>query len=366
MNVTCGQSDLTVAIDSTARALVTRGAMLGGLLLTASESELTIRSAGPDMQVRWTVPAKVASAGSVVIAARQLMDLVGVMDLADVRLSTDNRGHLRVRSVGIDTTIPDLPLSSLASQIKIVPGWRGQLKASELVAACSQVRIAAARGEAKPILTGALMRFDGETIVLAATDGARLAERRLKAVVTEGGQCDVIVPARALAEIEHLVGRPAPLIDCAGDAAGRAISLQGSHFRVDALGLEGTFPAYSQLIPTASATSCVLDVAEALRRLAAAAAFASDDARRVTLRFGKTGMTIKGGAADRGVSVATAAGKVSGIDDEIQINPDHLEAGLRVVGTAQVLIELSPAPAIVVVRPEPRIDYTYIVMPYVS
>src|SRR5712691_7775212 len=135
MNLTCGQSDLTLAINSTARALVTRGAMLGSLLLTAEADELTIRSAGPDMHVRWTVPAKVASAGTVVIAARLLMDLVGVMDLADVRLSTDNRGHLRVRSVGIDTTIPDHPLSPLTSQIKIAPGWSGQLKASELLAA---------------------------------------------------------------------------------------------------------------------------------------------------------------------------------------------------------------------------------------
>ena len=334
-------------------------------MLVAEGDQLTAVTAGPEMRVRWSVPAEVAMAGSVFVTAHLLLELVEVMDFAEVRLATDNRGHLRVRSVGIDTAIPGLPLL-LAPQLNLAAGWSGQLNASELLAACAQVRIAAARGEAKPILTGVLMRFEDESVVLVGTDGSRLAERRLNAIGTGRGRCDVIVPAKSLAEIEHLLEHAGDAVDCAADSSGRAISLQAPGFEIVAMGLEGKFPSYAHLIPQAVATSCVVDVAEALRRLAAAAAFAPDDARKVTLRFRRAGLTIKGGAPDLGTSLATAAGRVTGAEGEVQINPDHLESGLRAVGSEQVVIEMSPAPAILVMRPEPRIDYVFIVMPYVT
>ncbi len=367
MKVRCSQSDLTLAVNSAARALSTRGVMTGGLVLTARTEEVRVKGPGPDLQVQWSVPAKVIRSGKAVAPVRIFTDLVSVMDPADVLLTADSHGQLRIQGVGIDSSIPTLPLDSIPKGLEISAGWIGQINASELLRACTQVRVAAARGEAKPVLTGVLARFDKSDIVLAATDGTRLAQRRLQAAATTGSGIDIVVPAKAIAEIERLLEHADETVDCKVDTSGKGLSLFATRFQIDVVGMDGTYPAYSRLLPTTVTTTCTLDADELLRRLVAAAMFAPDEGRRVTLQFqSQLGLTIRGTAPDRGTSLVTVVATITGTDIEVLINPDHLEAGLRVIGSKEVVLEISAGRRILTMRPSPHFDYLYLVMPMVQ
>ena len=321
---------------------------------------------GPDMFVRWTSPARVSEGGCVEVPAALLANLVTVIDLADVHLSTDNRANLRIRGVGVDSSIPVVTNATAPSGFGISSDWSGQFRGADLITAFAQVRIAAARGEAKPVLTGVSAHFDGTTVVLAATDGTRLAERRVNAVSSIGGPVKIVVPARAVGEIEHLALGD-DLVACSADATGKGLSVHGARCQIDVLGLDGTFPAYSQLIPLAPATSSIVAVDALLRRLAAVAMFSPDDVKRVTLQFrAKRGLTLMGKAADRGTGHAIVEATTSGVDTDAAINPDYLEAVLKVIGSDMVELAVPEDARILVVRPSPRFDYVYIVMPMVQ
>jgi DNA polymerase III sliding clamp (beta) subunit (PCNA family) len=167
--------------------------------------------------------------------------------------------------------------------------------------------------------------------------------------------------------LEHLLALAPDRADCIVDGTGKGLSLRGSAFQIDALGLDGKYPSYSELIPTEAATSCTVAVDELLRRLVAVAMFAPDDLKRVTLQFRSNhGLAIRGEAPDRGTGHATLSVAMVGVDTDVTVNPAYVEAALRVIGSERVALQVSSEHRILVMRPSPAFDYVYIVMPLVS
>ena len=63
-----------------------------------------------------------------------------------------------------------------------------------------QVTFAASKEGNKPVLTGILTRIDGNTLIMSATDGYRLSERRTTLSSGTENPLTMIIPARTLQE----------------------------------------------------------------------------------------------------------------------------------------------------------------------
>ena len=112
--------------------------------------------------------------------------------------------------------------------------------------ALRQVVPAASRDEARPILTGVLMAAESGGLRLVATDSYRLSVRDLPGTsVLQEGQT-VLVPSRALAELNRVVsGADQVTLRLASDEA----SFEVGETRLTTRLIEGDFPNYRQLIP---------------------------------------------------------------------------------------------------------------------
>ena len=80
------------------------------------------------------------------------------------------------------------------------------LDAAAFGEALRQVVRAASTDEARPILTGVLLTAENDGLRLVATDSYRLAVRDLPGVSVLGADQKVLVPGRALAELQRLLG----------------------------------------------------------------------------------------------------------------------------------------------------------------
>ena len=85
---------------------------------------------------------------------------------------------------------------------------------------CSQVVRAASSDDARPILTGVLMAAEGDGLRLVATDSYRLAVRDLPGTRCCGEGQTVLVPSRALGELERLLGQRRARSRCASASGG--------------------------------------------------------------------------------------------------------------------------------------------------
>ena len=77
------------------------------------------------------------------------------------------------------------------------------IAAPALLATIEKVARAASRDESRPVLTGILVKFEGDKLVMAATDSYRLAVKET-ALEASGPDLDAIIPARALQELARL------------------------------------------------------------------------------------------------------------------------------------------------------------------
>ena len=140
------------------------------------------------------------------------------------------------------------------------------LPASSLAGALRQVVRAASSDDARPLLTGVLIAAEGGGIRLVATDSYRLAMRDIDGSDALTDSSQILVPARALAELQKLsvLGRPrrtrprprrrrrrrdglAPTIGLSiGD---HDVTFTAGDVKVSTRLLDGNYPDYRQLIP---------------------------------------------------------------------------------------------------------------------
>src|SRR3989304_7646734 len=124
--------------------------------------------------------------------------------------------------------------------------------------------------DARPILTGVLVKVDGGSVTFAATDGFRLSVRsaHLSAPVVE--PVAAIIPARALAELGRVAGdQEEAAVMTLPPGRGQVIFHLKDVELVSQL-IEGTFPDYTHIIPKAYATRTVMTT-EAFRKACKAA-----------------------------------------------------------------------------------------------
>jgi DNA polymerase-3 subunit beta len=260
-----------------------------------------------------------------------------------------------------------------------------QLPAPTVRSMIEQVVFAAAPpDESRVSLTGALVRFEGDRITMAATDGFRLSVRRtvLPAPVPEN--MTVIVPARAMAEVARISGEADPdkMIEISVAGArnqvlfrmlGKPDAERGGFHQVQLVSqlIDAKFPDYNAILPKNFVTRTVLDTAAFSRAVRAASFFVPGTAKNVRLQVTPGGeetpgqLALRANSAEVGDSATEVDAMVEGTGVEIAFNARYLIDALGVVDTPQVVLETTQANRPGVLRPvgQGPDEFTHVIMP---
>jgi len=194
---------------------------------------------------------------------------------------------------------------------------------------------AVSRDEARPVLTGILVRFGQGKLVMAATDSYRLSykETPLEGDVPE---LEAIVPARALEEVRRL----------AGSAETLELGVQENQvlFGIDGTWLttrriEGQFPKFDELRPKEFQHEVVLPREELLEVVRRTSVMAHRNSP-LRLRFAEGEVTVWAQTQDVGEARESLPISYSGDTIEIGFNAEFLREGLESVTADEVKLEL--------------------------
>src|SRR6184192_4102939 len=206
LKTTCSREELLHALGIVSRGVSTRTTVqiLAGILLQAGDGKLRLAATDMELSLRSSLEAKVDAEGSVVVPGRLLLDIARLLPEAEVSLEHRlEEAVVEVRcgsaSYRLHTYNPeDFPRLPDTQGVELHEVDRGTLL--ETVARVSR---SASRDESRPVLTGVLMRFEPELLVMAATDSYRLS---VKETSLEGSvpELEAIVPACALTELARI------------------------------------------------------------------------------------------------------------------------------------------------------------------
>jgi DNA polymerase-3 subunit beta len=337
LRITCQKSALSGALGVVSRAVSSRGAVqvLGGILLQAEEGRLSLAATDMEISIRSSLDGELEGDASVVVPGRLLTDLVRLLPSDTVTLAyEEGEGVLSVASGSHSSRLnvfsaedfPRLPPLDVPLQ---------EIDAAALLETIHKVGRAASRDESRPVLTGVLVKFEGEQLIMAATDSYRLAVKETS-LTTSGPDLEAIIPARALQELSRLAGS-AETVEL-GVHENHIIFSSGDVW-LTSRRIDGQFPNYKQLLPE----SFEIEIATpriALLEVVRRAGLMAQRNAPLRLRFADGELTVSAQTQDVGEATESLPIEYAGEELEIGFNPDFLRDGLEAIGTETVQLKL--------------------------
>ena len=241
-----------------------------------------------------------------------------------------------------------------------------------------KTRFAVATVRSTYALNGALwsMEEGKKDIEMVGADGRRLARIRRKAATAAVESARVIIPIKALMQLESMSSIEEPV--AAGDEESPEAEATGDtrvYIRIEERRLlakagntvlaaqlvEGRYPDYQDIIPT-DCDKKIAFVRDALLSAVRRAALMADRERRsVVFHFSVGKVVIEGEEARSGEAKVELPLEYDGADTRIVFNPDFITDMLRVTNEESVFLEFkSPSTACIF---KVAGDYIYLMMP---
>jgi len=379
MKFVCTQHDLNINLALVSRAVSTRPThpVLANIKIEATADPERIRLTGFDLSlgIQTSFTAQVGEEGTLTLPAKLLNDIVAKLPSGEISLDdeagenlvtiTSASGRYQVRGMSAEE-FPELP--------SIEQGETNQLSAAAFIDGLKGSLIACSQDESKQVLTGVYLKVEPERLEFAATDGHRLGivevyptesqTTQIAAESAQKGSFEVTVPAKALRELEKMLGAIPE-----GDRLGLQLEQGQVVFgwgdrKLTTRTLEGKYPDYRLLIPRQFQRQITVDRKQLLTALERIAVL-SDQSNLVKFSIDSTkqSLDLSVESQDRGSGRESLTAQISGTNLDIAFNIKYLMDGLKTLPTQEITISLNGPLEPVILTPLGGINMTYLVMP---
>ena len=298
MKVTLERGALLKSLSHVHRVVERRTTIpiLSNVLLQAKNGALLLRATDLDLEITESVAADVGQAGATTLPAHTLYDIVRKLpEGGQVSLETaGDSGQLLLRSGRSRFNLQSLPESDFPDLTAGDLTHRFSLPAADLKKLIDKTQFAISTEETRYYLNGIFMHtieVEGHMMLRAvATDGHRLARVELPAPAGAAGMPGVIVPRKAVAEVQKLV-------EDLGAEVVVEMSTTKARFTFGPVVLtskliDGTFPDYTRVIPTGNDKRLTVDCTPFAAAVDRVSTISSERGRAVKLALSEGRLTL--------------------------------------------------------------------------
>ena len=371
MKLTTQQEDLQRGLNTVGRAVATRSTLpqTSHIYLATDGGRLKLAATNLEIAITAWVSAAVEDEGAITIPARLLTEFIASLPTVEVALTVAPRSkQAQIVAARSDATISGMDAEDFPPIPTIDSGETIRLEPAALREAIEHTVLVAATDESRPVLTGVDLKIEEGQITMAASDGLRLAVYTMDIAEAPSDVLEIILPGRALVELGRLLADQEEPVTLQVNSTRSQVLFRLSDVELTAQLIQGTFPSYTQLIPSEYQTRATVDAAEFLREVRTAAVFARDGSGIVRLVVspgnGEPGkLTLSARAEEQGEHQGEMDASVDGEEARIAFNSRYLQDVLQVLGGGQLALESTGPSNPGVFRPVGREDYVHVIMP---
>ena len=337
------ERDVLVDVLTTAGRAAKGSAMpvLAGVRLEVTGDRLHLAATDLDLSIQVATTVAGLEDGVCVVPAKLSADIVRSLEPGAVSVEAED-DEVRISSGRSQFAVRMLPVADFP-RLPVPAASSVTLPQAEFLDALRQVVRAACTDEAVPVLTGVLMAAEEGGLRLVATDRYRLAMRDLPGVSILAEGQKVLVPSRALAEVQRLLSSNA----AAGsgvDGVTLRLGERDATFEVGPVQLttrliEGEFPNYRQLIPSSYPNRLVVGRDGLLDAVKRVKLLVRDAITPVRITMRADGIELNVVTQEVGQASDDVDAKYEGTDMTIAFNPGYLIDGIEAVGGDEVILE---------------------------
>ncbi|MEX2319170.1 MAG: DNA polymerase III subunit beta [Bauldia sp.] len=374
MRATVERSHLLRSLSHVHRVVERRNTIpiLSNVLVRADAGKLTLKATDLDLEVTETVAAEIGQAGATTVPAHILHDIVRKLpDGAEVSLDTGDGAQLALKSGRSRFTLQVLPESDFPDLTTGEFPTRFALAAATIKKLIDRTQFAISTEETRYYLNGIYLHVVtvGKKPMLraVATDGHRLAQAQVDAPAGAEKMIGVIVPRKAVGEIQKLVEGGEGDVDVEISDTKIRVTIPASGGGGDVVLtsklIDGTFPDYVRVIPQGNDKVLKVDRGEFADAVDRVSTISSERGRAVKMALTEGKMTLSVNNPDSG-SATEELGVDYGSDDiEIGFNARYLldVAGQLETGTAEFRFADPGSPTLIL--DDGAADALYVLMP---
>lgn len=336
--------------------------ILSNVLMDAREDgTLRLMATDLDLQVDETVPANVATAGATTVSAHTFFDIVRKLpEGSQVELSAAD-GKMQVIAGRARFNLSTLPRDDFPVIAEGELPTRFELPAATLRQIIDKTKFAISSEETRYYLMGIFLHVADDMLKAAATDGHRLARVTVAKPDGADGMPDVIVPKKCVLELRKLLDEVEGTVEVTLSAT--KIRFVLGHAVLTSKLIDGSFPDYNRVIPTANDKLLKLDPASFKAGVDRVATIASEKTRAVKISLDRDRVTLSVTSPENGLATEELAADYSSDGLEIGFNARYLLDILGEIDGDTVEVHLADAAAPTLLRENDKSAALYVLMP---
>ena len=361
MKFSAERESLLAALQSVIGVVERRQTMpiLANLLLSADQGKLSVTAT--DLEVELVASAAIKSNvdGRVTVPGRKLLDICrSLPDQSMLTLSQDG-DKMTVKAGKSRFVLATLPAADFPVIDELAQQQMLKLAQGDLRRLLDKTHFSMAQQDVRYYLNGMLLETDGKMLRTVATDGHRLALCEMDLPAKSGTQ-QVIVPRKGVLELQRLLGSEGDVEITIGSNHIRA---QIGDVRFTSKLIDGRFPEYSRVIPSAPPKSVVADREVLRSALQRTSILANEKYRGIRLALKKNQMTLQAHNPEQEEAEEQVEVTYKGDELEVGFNVGYLLDALAAVDGNEVEIGVTDGNSSCLVRSPGATSARYVVMP---
>jgi len=347
--------------------------VLQNVLIKTEGNFLILISTNLETSLIWRVLAKINKQGEILLRATFLASLISLLKTNQISFLVE-KNNLILTSDDEEFQIQgqdpsDFPLIPKIDKTEFI-----KVSSGDLLGAISAVIDIPSTSQIKPEIGGILFSGDKKNLKIVATDSFRLAEKTIPLLdlsLKNKETCSFILPQNSAREVLNILSieEADVLIYFSSNYVLFEINTSSPQEKIEVFSrlIDGKYPNYQEIIPQKSSFQARVNKDELLNQTKKAGLF-SPKSQEIKLSFllkeGK--MQIFSQNSETGRNESYLKGEFTGKEIDISFNYKFLAAGLGIIKSAEVSLELTSQDRAGVLRPVGDSSFLYILMPIKS
>ncbi|HEX7822406.1 MAG TPA: DNA polymerase III subunit beta [Sphingobium sp.] len=334
------------------------------LIEAAADGSIRLTATDLDLQIVESVQAAVDRAGAITVPAHTFHDIVRKLPEGSQVLLDAAEGKMLVQAGRARFNLQTLPRDDFPMIAEGALPTAFELPATTLMQIIDKTRFAISTEETRYYLNGIFFHVSEDpepTLKAAATDGHRLARVTFPRPDGAEGMPDIIIPRKCIGELRKLLEEVDGSVGI--DLSPTKIRFGLGNAILTSKLIDGTFPDYTRVIPTANDKLLKIDPRGFEEGVDRVATIATDKTRAVKMALERDKITLSVTSPENGTAAEEVPGDYDADSFEIGFNARYLLDILGQIEGDNVELHLADAAAPTLIRESDTSPALYVLMP---
>lgn len=336
--------------------------ILSNVLVVTKNDELSLTTTDMEVTLSARTDLTIERPGDITLPARKFLDILRALP-EDALVSLAVESERAIISCGRSRfSLATLPAAEFPTEQDLTFDCRVQLLQNALKMLIERTHFAMAQQDVRYYLNGLLLHFTSGQLAAVATDGHRLAQCQIEAVIEPSDYAQqLIVPRKGVQELLRLLSGDEDQVLL--NIGANQIQVVVGNISFTSKLIDGKFPDYDRVIPQSSEQTIVVNRIALRTALARVAILSSEKYRGVRLRMEKGVLRIQANNPEQEEAEEELVIDFDGDPLEIGFNVTYLLDALGALSGEFIKILCTDASSSCLIQEMEKESCRYVIMP---